>query len=238
MTASATSLNIGIVGAGGFANFSAKCFAVVDGIRIVAIADTNASAAATMAAAFGAKAHPNFEEFLADDAIELVYLATPPSLHYQQSRLALLAGKHVICEKPAALSTADAEELVDLARTNNLLYVVNLMQRYNPLYGIVKQIIDNRLLGEFTHGYFENYASDEFLDEDHWFWDDELSGGIFIEHGVHFFDLFSGWLGEGKLIYAAKWKRPHVQSELYDRVMAIVDYPNGPVNFYHGFDQP
>jgi predicted dehydrogenase len=238
MTASTTSLNIGIVGAGGFANFSAKCFALVDGIRIVAVADKDASAAATMAAAFGAKAHLNFEEFLADDAIDLVYIATPPRLHYQQSRLALLAGKHVICEKPAALSTIDAEQLVDLARAKNLLYVVNLMQRYNPLYGIVKQIVDDRLLGEFTHGYFENYASDEFLSEDHWFWDDELSGGIFIEHGVHFFDLFSGWLGEGKLIYAAKWKRPHIQTEVYDRVMAIVNYPNGPVSFYHGFDQP
>jgi predicted dehydrogenase len=238
MAASTTSLNIGIVGAGGFANFSAKCFALVDGIRIVAVADKDVSAASTMAAAFGAKAHPNFEEFLADDAIDLVYIATPPRLHYQQSRLALLAGKHVICEKPAALSTIDAEQLVDLARAKNLLYVVNLMQRYNPLYGIVKQIIDNRLLGEFTRGYFENYASDEFLSEDHWFWDDELSGGIFIEHGVHFFDLFSGWLGEGKLIYAAKWKRPHIQTEVYDRVMAIVNYPNGPVSFYHGFDQP
>ena len=238
MTASATSLNIGIVGAGGFANFAAKCFATVDGVKIVAVADTNSPAAATLAATFGAKAHLNFEEFLADDAIDLVYIATPPSLHYQQSRFALLAGKHVICEKPAALSTGDAEQLVALAMANNLLYVVNLMQRYNPLYDIVKQIVDKKVLGEFTHGFFENYASDEFLNEAHWFWDDTLSGGIFIEHGVHFFDLFSGWLGQGELIYAAKWKRPDMETEVYDRVTAIVNYPRGPVTFYHGFDQP
>ena len=238
MTASATSLNIGIVGAGGFANFAAKCFVMVDGIKIVAVADTDLPAASAMGAAFGARVHLDFEEFLADDAIDLVYVATPPSLHYQQSRLALLAGKHVICEKPAALSTGDAEKLVALAKARNLLYVVNLMQRYNPLYGVVKQIVDNKVLGEFTHGYFENYASDEFLTEAHWFWDDTLSGGIFIEHGVHFFDLFSGWLGQGELIYAAKWKRPDIETEVYDRVMAIVNYPKGPVTFYHGFDQP
>ena len=124
----------------------------------------------------------------------LVYIATPPFLHYQQSKMALLAGKHVICEKPAALHVKEAEELVRLAKSSNLLYVVNLMQRYNPLYDIVKKIIDEKLLGNFLHGFFENYASDENLKCDHWFWDEEKSGGIFIEHGVHFFDMFSGWL--------------------------------------------
>ena len=118
------------------------------------------------------------------------------------------------------------------------LYVVNLMQRYNPLFTTVKKIVDDKILGDFTHGYFENYASDEFLDESHWFWNDVQSGGIFIEHGVHFFDLFSGWLGHGELIYAAKWHRPDVAADVYDRVLALVNYRNGPVSFYHGFDQP
>ena len=238
MTASVISLNIGIVGAGGFANFAAKCFVMVDGIKIVAVADTNLSAASTLAGAFGATAYQDFNKFLDDDRIDLVYIATPPSLHFQQSRLALLAGKHVICEKPAALSTRDAEDLVDLAKAKKKLYVVNLMQRYNPLFTTVKKIVDDKILGDFTHGYFENYASDEFLDESHWFWNDVQSGGIFIEHGVHFFDLFSGWLGHGELIYAAKWHRPDVAADVYDRVLALVNYRKGPVSFYHGFDQP
>jgi predicted dehydrogenase len=238
MTASVMSLNIGIVGAGGFANFAAKCFVMVNGIKIVAVADTNQSAASTMAGNFGATAYQDFDNFLEDDRIDLVYIATPPSLHFQQSRLALLAGKHVICEKPAALSTRDAVDLVDLSKAKKKLYVVNLMQRYNPLYTTVKKIVDDKILGEFTHGYFENYASDEFLDESHWFWNDVQSGGIFIEHGVHFFDLFSGWLGHGELIYAAKWHRPDVAADVYDRVLALVNYRKGPVSFYHGFDQP
>jgi predicted dehydrogenase len=238
MAASANTLNIGIVGAGGFATFSAKCFVMVDGIKIVAVADTNLSAASTLAGTFGATAYQDFNTFLDDDRIDLVYIATPPSLHFQQSRLALLAGKHVICEKPAALSTRDAEDLVDLSKAKKKLYVVNLMQRYNPLYTTVKRIVDDKILGEFTHGYFENYASDEVLDESHWFWNDVQSGGIFIEHGVHFFDLFSGWLGHGELVYAAKWHRPDVAADVYDRVLALVNYRNGPVSFYHGFDQP
>jgi predicted dehydrogenase len=87
-----------------------------------------------------------------------------------------LAGKHLICEKPAALAVHEAEELVQLASNKGLLYVVNLMQRYNPLCQSVGKIIEENALGEFTHGFFENYASDEALSEEHWFWDDSISG--------------------------------------------------------------
>jgi hypothetical protein len=76
------------------------------------------------------------------------------------------------------------------------------------------------------------------LSPEHWFWDDSVSGGIFIEHGVHFFDLFASWLGPGELAYSAKWKRPLVKGDIYDRVLAIVNYEKGPVSYYHGFDQP
>ena len=108
------------------------------------------------------------------------------------------------------------------------------MQRYNPLFRKVKQIIDEGLLGSFRHGFFENYASDEDLDAGHWFWDPSRSGGIFIEHGVHFFDLFAGWLGEGKVAGAWQWER---RDTIVDRVQASVMYKTGMVNFYHGFDQ-
>jgi predicted dehydrogenase len=67
------------------------------------------------------------------------------------------------------------------------------MQRYNPLFGKVSRLVQSRVLGEVLHGSFENYGSDENLPVDHWFWDRSKSGGIFIEHGVHFFDLFAGW---------------------------------------------
>lgn len=231
-------LTIGIVGAGGFADFAAKCFLQVPGIQIVAIADVNSVAADQLASQLSAKAYYDYESFLQDGNISLVYIATPPFLHYSQSKAALLAGKHVICEKPAAIKTSEAEELAALARSMKLLYVVNLMQRYNPLSIVVGKIVKEKILGEFLHGFFENYASDEKLNPDHWFWDEEKSGGIFIEHGVHFFDLYAGWLGKGEMIHAAQWQRPHIEQRIIDRVQATVNYTKGPVTFYHGFDQP
>ncbi len=231
-------LQIGIVGAGSFASFAAHAFLRVEGVKIVAVADVNETAAQHMGAELNAEVYVNFETFLNDINIDLVYIATPPFLHYLHSKQALLAGKHVICEKPAALHVSEAEELTVLATSLSLLYVVNLMQRYNPLYSIVKSIVNEKLLGNFLHGFFENYASDENLYPDHWFWDESKSGGIFIEHGVHFFDMFSGWLGEGKIVSALQLQRPYNGKKIVDRVQATVLYQGGTVNFYHGFDQP
>lgn len=238
MTISARELKIGIVGAGGFAGFASQSFLKVPGVKINAIFDINSHACDVMAKKLSAKPYTSYESFLHDENVDVIYIATPPYLHFSQSKAALLAGKHVICEKPAAIKTFEAEELVVLARKKKLLYIVNLMQSYNPLAIVVKNIIKEKMLGEFLHGFFENYASDEKLKEDHWFWDVEKSGGIFIEHGVHFFDLFSGWLGKGEVIHSAQWQRLNAEKKIYDRVQAIVNYPDGPVNFYHGFDQP
>lgn len=237
MNEATAELRIGVVGVGGFAPFALGAFLDVPGVKVVAIYSRSGDKASKVAADYSAKPYSDFESFLHDDTIDLVYVATQPFLHYQQSKAALLAGKHVICEKPAALKTSEAEELATLARTRKLLFVVNLMQPYNPLAREVGKIIREKMLGEFLHGYLENYASDCNMDEEHWFWDEEKSGGIFIENGVHFFDLFSGWLGKGEVIHSAQWKRPEVGKRIIDRVQATVNYANGPVNFYHGFDQ-
>ena len=135
--------------------------------------------------------YSSLEELCKESSIDLAYVATPPYLHYSQSKMALLAGKHVICGKPAATQLSHAIELNEIAQRNLLLFVVNLMPRYNVLYQSVSELIRKNIFGDFLHGYFENYASDEALTEQHWFWDEEKSGGIFIEHGVHFFDMFS-----------------------------------------------
>jgi predicted dehydrogenase len=150
--------------------------------------------------------------------------------------MALEAGKHVIVEKPLATRLEHAEELIALARAQNRLLVTNLMQRYNPVFDKIQQLIERKPLGELLHAYFENYATDEGLPPDHWFWDREKSGGIFIEHGVHFFDLFEGWLGAGEVLSAQRGLRPN--SGVEEQVQCAVRYRSDVlVNFYHGFHQ-
>lgn len=230
-------LRIGALGAGGFGLFALQQFLQVPCVELAAMAGTHREAALAMMRRFGVADVIDESAILADPTIDLVYIATPPFLHYQQAKAALIAGKHVICEKPLALTAAEANELVALAQARDLLCIANLMQRYNPVFDSVRAVIETRALGAFLHGSFENFASDEGLSAEHWFWDPKKSGGIFIEHGVHFFDLFDGWLGQGHVVAAQRVLRP--ESGIEEQVQCTVRYPDGAlVNFHHSFTQP
>lgn len=239
-------LGIGVIGMGGFGLYAVQQFLQHPHTKLVAIAGSRREEARRTAERFGADQLGSIEELVAHPDVDVVYIATPPFLHYEQAMLALEAGKHVICEKPLAMNPEQGRQMLAKAAEKGLLMVTNLMQRYNPLFARIKHLIDQNLLGEFLHGYFENYAGDEGLSPDHWFWDREKSGGIFIEHGVHFFDLFAGWLGKGEVVAAQIAKRPNSADvedhEIEDQVQATVRYGDETtgyhfVNFYHGFTQ-
>lgn len=231
------SLGVGAIGTGGFGLFALQQFLQVPGVKLVGIAGTLRDAALAMSRRFGVPDLVEVGALLASPDVDLVYIATPPFLHYPQARAAILAGKHVLCEKPLAMTVEQADDLLALAQERDLLCVANLMQRYNPLFEATRDLVNSGVLGACLHGWFENYASDEGLGVDHWFWDREKSGGIFIEHGVHFFDLFEGWLGEGTVVAAQRVLRPG--SGVEEQVQCTVRHASGPlVNFYHGFTQP
>ena len=234
-------IGLGVIGMGGFGLFAVQQFLQHPNTKLIAIAGSKREEAIATAKRFGAEQLGTLEELVSHPDIDLVYIATPPFLHYEQAMMALNAGKHVICEKPLAMNPEQGQEMIETARQKGLLMVTNLMQRYNPMFARIKHLIDKKLLGEFLHGYFENYAGDEGLSPEHWFWDRSKSGGIFIEHAVHFFDMFAGWLGNGTVKAAQIVKRPNSQ-DIEEQVQAIVEYGDDEsgrklVNFYHGFTQ-
>jgi predicted dehydrogenase len=237
MSTPSRDVGIGIIGCGGFGLFALQHFAQVPGVRLVGMAGTHREAAHSAARRFGLPDVMEIDALLKMPGLDLVYIATPPFLHYPQARQALAAGKHVLVEKPTAMNPTQADELLALAKERGLLMATNLMQRYNPLIDAVRGLLERKPLGELLHGFFENYAADEGLAPTHWFWDRTKSGGIFIEHGVHFFDLFAGWLGPGKVESAQVSRRPGTTIE--DQVQCAVRYGESTlVNFYHGFTQP
>src|SRR4051812_39792007 len=231
-------IRLGVIGCGGFGLYALQQFAQVPGVKLAGMAGTHREAAYAAARRFGIPDIGDVGKMLARDDINLVYIATPPFLHHPQAMAALKAGKHVICEKPLAMTVAQADEMIALARRQDRLLVANLMQRYNPVSEAVGRLVESKALGEPLHGSFENYASDENLGPGHWFWDRSKSGGIFIEHGVHFFDLFAGWLGPGRVVAAQRGVRPGSSPPLEEHVSCTVRYaPDVLVNFYHGFHQ-
>ncbi|MDR3620735.1 MAG: Gfo/Idh/MocA family oxidoreductase [Paludisphaera borealis] len=232
-------IRIGVVGCGGFGLYALQQFVQIPGVRLTAMAGTSREASRAAAHRFGVPDIEDVDTLVHRDDVDLVYIATPPFLHHPQAMKALRAGKHVICEKPLAMTVAQADEMLAEARRGDRLLTANLMQRYNPVSDAVGRLISEKILGEPIHAFFENYASDENLGPDHWFWDRSKSGGIFIEHGVHFFDLFEGWLGRGKVVAAQRGIRPGSAPPIEEQVQCTMRYANDVlVNYYHGFHQP
>jgi len=225
----------GLIGCGGFGLFCLEQYRAMEGLRPAAVADAVPEAARGAAAKFGLAACSS-RELLARDDVEIVHVATPPFTHRELVLDALAAGKHVLCEKPLAVELDGAREMVAAAGRAGRVLAVNLIMRYNPLCSAVGKILDGGLLGEPLHGFFENCAKDEPLPAGHWFWDRAKSGGIFVEHGVHFFDLFAWWLGEGRVVAAQETRRPG--TDIVEQAACTVMYGDVPVNFYHGFHQP
>lgn len=229
-------LGYGLIGCGGFGRFCLESYREIGELTCVAVADNNSELARATATEFGVGFASSPAELLARADIGIIHLATPPFTHASLALQALEAGKHVLCEKPLALNMRDAEAMAELARRKGLVLAVNLIMRYNPLCRAVKHLVESGLLGKPIFASFINAAQDEVLGPSHWFWDPAKSGGIFIEHGVHFFDLFEWWFGPGQVLSANQIGRPG--SGIIDQVQCSVRYGAMTLgSFYHGFHQ-
>lgn len=233
------SYGLGLVGAGSFGQFCLNAFQKLPNLNLVAVCDRDRDRAHATAAEFGMAAYTDFDKLLGDTNIDIIAINTPPSSHAALSMAALCAGKHVFCEKPLATSLTDADAVLRLARESNVIFSVDYVMRANPLYRLVKQLSDLQVggipvLGALRRCSLENFAADENLGRDHWFWDQSLSGGIFVEHGVHFFDLFGWQLGcLPKKVVALTEARANGS---VDTVQAIVSYEGGATSSsFHTF---
>lgn len=117
--------------------------------RVVALVEANADAAKALAfRAPGAKILSTWQEAVADPDVDLIDICLPDSLHYEVAKAALLAGKHVYCEKPLADTAAQARELADIAREKGLITRVGHAFPRNPVHDLAKEIIEAGEIGE------------------------------------------------------------------------------------------
>jgi len=236
-------LRIGLIGPRGFGAFCTGAYHSSDSAypaRVVAFAGRDRANLELLAAQYGVPAvYTDWRALLQDPAVEAVHIVTPPDQHAQMAVAALEAGKHVFVEKPLATADADAEAILAAARKAGKRAGINFVMRYDPLYQAVQTIARSGWLGPLTHAGFENYASDEGLGDDHWFWDPVASGGIFVEHGVHFFDIIGTIAGApARDVRGQTWTRGDGTGK-QDRVQAAVTYENGvEASFYHAFNRP
>ena len=187
-------INVGIAGTGfiGPAHLEALRR---NNIHVIGLAEADQEICTQKAAQFGIKnAYPCFEAMIANPQISVVHLATPNSLHYSQAKAALEAGKHVVCEKPLAMTSRESAALVKLAAKNQLVNAINFSLRFYPISHHARDMVQAGEIGKVfsIHG---SYLQDWLLYETDWNWRlDPKQGGALravADIGSHWLDLAS-----------------------------------------------
>ncbi|MCR5218708.1 Gfo/Idh/MocA family oxidoreductase [Treponema sp.] len=176
-------MNIGIIGAGNIARVIPEAVKDSNEIQVTAVASRSLKKAQDFAAKFGIKkAYGSYEELLADPEINLIYIATPHSHHYEHMRLCLNAGKNVLCEKSFTMNAAQAKEVVALAKEKNLYLAEAIWTRYMPSRKIIDETIKSGLIGKITNLTanlsYELTTKERLLNP-------ELCGGALLDVGVY-----------------------------------------------------
>ena len=170
-------------------------------------------------------AHPysDFDEFINQD-FNAVYIAGSNDTHYEQALKAAKAGKHILCEKPVALTAEQAEEMYDTCKANNVLYGVNFIFRYHPLIKKSKELIASQLIGKVI-----SINTDFFIDfppTDNYRFSPEKGGGALRDLASHLIDLQRYYGGEIEEIYGEKGNVVF-KSQVDDFSTGIIKFKNG-----------
>lgn len=142
-------LRWGIIGCGPISSDWCKCLKEVPGAVLHSVAARDASKAAEFAREHGiSKAAAGYADLVADPEVDIVYIGTITPLHKEQALLAIAAGKHVLCEKPLALSAADAKEMYIAAEAKGVALVEGMWSRYFPALEHARAAIEEGVIGE------------------------------------------------------------------------------------------
>lgn len=141
--------NIGIMGSGNIAGIMAGTINKMKNVRVYAVASRQQVHADVFAGKYGCKkAYGSYADLVADKKVDLIYVATPHSEHYENVKMCLEAGKPVLCEKAFTLNAAQAEELVRIAAEHKVFLAEAMWTRYMPMLTTIREVIGSGIIGE------------------------------------------------------------------------------------------
>ena len=185
-------VNVAVVGTGFIGPAHIEALRRLPHIEVVGLCEATLELAQQKAEILGIPKAYTFEEMLKDESVKVVHICTPNFLHYPQAKAALLAGKHVICEKPLATKIEEAEELVALAKEKGLVNAIHFNLRYYPMVRQMKTMRENGELGEI-YSVLGSYLQDWlFLQTDYnWRLEPDKSGDsrAIADIGSHLLDI-------------------------------------------------
>jgi myo-inositol 2-dehydrogenase/D-chiro-inositol 1-dehydrogenase len=227
----AETVRFGLIGFGAWGSHHAQAIAKTADAELIAVAARSEATCAAAREQFSAvSVYGDYRELIARNDIDAVDIVLPSHLHHEVASAALAAGKHVLLEKPMALSVEQCDDLLRLARQNSRLLAIGHELRLSSLWGKVKELIDDGFVGRPQYVLVELSRRPYRLGAEGWRFDIERVGSWTLEEPIHFFDLARWYLsaaGEPKNVYAAASARDAARPELKDNFSAIMKFAGG-----------
>lgn len=189
-----TPIKMAVLAAGNIAGTMAKTMGQMEQVSCYAVASRSLEKAENFAKEYGfEKAYGSYEEMLRDQEVQLVYVASPHSHHYEHIKLCLEHGKHVLCEKAFTVNEAQAREVFELAKEKNLLLTEAMWVRYMPMAKTLQEMLTSGIIGEISTVTANLYY---LIDGVERIQSPELAGGALLDVGVYTLTFASVVMGD------------------------------------------
>lgn len=214
----------GILGTGVIAQHFVRGLRAVPGAELSAVGSRTLANADRFARAFAApRRHASYDALVNDRDVDVVYVATPATFHRDHCRLALSAGKPVLCEKPFATTAAEAREVVAQARSAQLFCMEAMWMRFLPAFARLRELLDKKVIGE-VRLLSADLGFPVAYDPASRFFDPKLGGGAFLDLGVYPLSLAFSVLGRPDRVVAQATIGP---TGVDEDSSTILHYPGG-----------
>jgi UDP-N-acetyl-2-amino-2-deoxyglucuronate dehydrogenase len=189
-------IRVGLIGAGAISTQHLEAIDEVEGARIVAVASASEDRARAAAERWGAAWTTDVGALLSRDDVDAVAIASPSGLHAAQALAALRHGKHILVEKPIALSTTDARAVAAEARTRGLVAATVSQRRFEPVPRGIHDAVAAGALGQVSMVLVEGFyrRPQSYYDSAAWRGTIALDGGVLMNQAIHMIDLLR-WIG-------------------------------------------
>lgn len=217
-------INIGIIGYGGMGSYHHKeLIKQADGVQVIAAYDSKPERQ-TAAKKAGIVTYESFESLLSEEQIDAVLIATPNDVHKELAIQAMINGKHVICEKPAMLSTAELDEVIAVSKENNQVFMVHQNRRWDSDFLVIQNLYQKKQIGELFRIESRVHGANGIPGD--WRHLEKHGGGMLLDWGVHLLDQLLFMVDSPVKKVSAELSYV-LGDEVDDGFMALITFENG-----------
>ena len=219
---------IAVLGCGNVGKFHIRSIRELDEARLVGISGRTAERAQEVAREDGCIATADYRELLKNPEVEIVAITTPSGSHARMALEAFDAGKHVLVEKPIAMTAADADRMIARAKETGLTLGVISQRRFEEQHVAARKVLDEGKLGkllllEASSPYFRGQ---DYYDSADWRGTRKEDGGALMNQGIHSVDLML-WLGGAVNTVYGRCATVTHEIEAEDLAVVVLTYANG-----------